>query len=457
MPGVWQRVGIVVAVVAVSVTLSAVIPPFQSPDEFDHVKRAAGLLSGQILVSTPPGSYPGLWVDDGLLTYMQAYDRLPFGRTTRVNMAMIYDSERFAWTGSTSFSVAAGVGYYPPFVYLPQAVGLLAGKTFGWTVARSYRLARLMVLLSTLAILFVAFKLFPTNFFTLSLLLLPTTWFQVSSASPDAVTMALAVLCVSLFMKSANRHSAISPWMSVILSTVVVILTTCRMNMGPLILLPLFLYFVRRERLHLYLTIGALALIALWTIAALSTTSVVRGGVQQPFLALTWHYLGHPLEFVKVLWATLSNGPVTQVYKQQFIGTLGWLEPRLPRWFYTMEIATLMIALVMSISRATLQDDIRERLMLVFVSLTGLVLLFALLLVSYTPHPATIVMGVQGRYFLIPLLVLSYSLHGNSRVLPTARAYIAYPAMAGSGLFALYVMTDALLQKYYVSPAFVVQ
>jgi hypothetical protein len=68
--------------------LSAVIPPLQSPDEFDHIKRAAGLLSGQILVTTQPGNYPGLWVDDGLLLFMQVYDRLPFRTGTRVNMSL---------------------------------------------------------------------------------------------------------------------------------------------------------------------------------------------------------------------------------------------------------------------------------------------------------------------------------------------------------------------------------
>jgi uncharacterized membrane protein len=183
----------------------------------------------------------------------------------------------------------------------------------------------------------------------------------------------------------------------------------------------------------------------------------VKGGVRLPVLANTWHYLSQPWQFVTILSATFSNAVVTQTYMQQFIGTLGWLEPRLPLWFYVMEIATLAIALLLSISRTTLEDEALARLMLVFASFAGLVLLFALLLVTYTPHPATIVMGVQGRYFLLPLLVLSYSLHGNTRLLRTARAYIAYPALTISGLIALYVMTDALLQKYYVSPAIRIQ
>jgi uncharacterized membrane protein len=449
----WQRIGILLAAIAVEVMLSAVIPPFQSPDEFDHIKRSAALLSGQVRVTTPRGGNSGLWVDDGLLSYMKVYERLPFRPGARVNVAMIQESELLLWAGSKSFSSAPGVGYYFPLAYLPQAMGLLAGETLGWTIASSYRLARLMVLVSSAAILFMAFTLFPTNFFTLSLLVLPTTLFQMSSASLDAVTTALAILCASLFMRGANRHATFPPWMAVTMGGAVGILTTCRLNMVALILMPLFIYFVRRERLYLLLSIGLVVLSGAWTVVALSTTHAVKNGMEQPVLSITLHYLSHPWQFTKVLWATFSTGTIDEMYMRQFIGTLGWLDTGLPVWFYVMEVATLISALLLSISGGTLKDDVLQRWMLVVASLAGIVLLLALLLVTWTQHPATIVMGIQGRYFLLPVLIFSYALHGNTKLLQTKRVYIAYPLLAISCLTTIYVMTNSLLQRYYVSPA----
>jgi hypothetical protein len=67
------------------------------------------------------------------------------------------------------------------------------------------------------------------------------------------------------------------------------------------------------------------------------------------------------------------------------------------------------------------------------------------------------VTGIQGRYVILPLLVFSCSLSGNAAVLQSRRGYIAYPILATTGIVGLYVMTSALLQKYYVSPAVWVQ
>jgi len=448
----WQSVVVLIVALAGATLLHSLIPPFQSPDEFDHIKRAYGLRTGQILVTTPPGKSSGLWVDDGLLAFMKAYESLPLRPASRVTARMIEEGKAARWTGTRSFSAAPGAGYYFPLAYVPHALALATGEGLGLTVASSYRLARLAVLLASLAILLVAFSLFPTNFFVLSLLLLPMTLFQYSSASLDPLTTALTALCAALFLKGARRDGAFAPWMSLALGGAIVILATCRLNMIALTLLPFFLYRVRRARIDLLVGAGSVAIAAAWTAVALLTTHDMRiGAVEQRVLPIALYYLGHPLRFAEVLWATVSEPAIVSLLWRQFVGILGWLDTLLPAWAYIAAVPVLATTLALSVSRRTLNEDAAARAALLVVALSAVFLIFTLLLFGSTPHPATIVLGIQGRYFVLPLVLVSYALQGNASVLQTPRQYVGYPVLALWGAAALYVSATSILQRYYAA------
>lgn len=450
----WQRLAARLAALGAALAIAAlfysIVPPFQSPDEFDHIKRAYGLRSGQIVVTTPPGQSSGLWVDDGLLAMMKAYDALPLRPASRVDATMVANGEAARWTGTRSFSAAPGAGYYFPLAYVPQAVALTLGESLGWTVANSYRLARLTVLLASLAVLLLAFGLFPTNFFTLNLLLLPMTLFQFSSASLDPLTTALAILCAALFLRGANRASSFPPWMAAALGGAIVILATCRLHMIAVTLLPFVLYRVRGERIHLLLGLGSIVVAAAWTLAALLTTHDLRtGGVEQRVLPIALYYLGHPARFVEVIWATVTEPAVVGLLGRQFVGILGWLDTLLPGWAYLVAAAVLVVTLSLSVSKSTLKEDAIARGALLAVAFSAVFLIFALLLVGGTRHPAVIVLGIQGRYFVLPLILAGYALQGNAALLQTPRRYLGYPVLALWGALAVYVSASSLLQRYY--------
>src|SRR5690606_10680286 len=122
------------AVLVVSFLNTALIPPFQSPDEFDHIKRAYLLTRGQIVLETVEGHSSGGFVDTGLLTYMSTYEQLPFKPQLQLSKEMVLDTKYVPWSGEKEFSAAPGTGYYFPLIYAPQAIGLAVGELSGLSV-----------------------------------------------------------------------------------------------------------------------------------------------------------------------------------------------------------------------------------------------------------------------------------------------------------------------------------
>ena len=188
---------------------STVIPPFQSPDEFDHIKRAYLLTTGTIIARSQEGRSSGGMIDAGLATYISAYKVLKFRPDRKLSAEDLAAASDIQWTDYRVFSSLPGISYYFPVIYAPQAIGLALGERLKLSVDTSYRMARFFVLLSIAVILLIAFRLYPGNPLTIALLILPMTVFQLSSASLDGISIAVAILAIAAFLRiTAEKQDA---------------------------------------------------------------------------------------------------------------------------------------------------------------------------------------------------------------------------------------------------------
>ena len=156
---------------------SVIIPPFQSPDEFDHVKRAYLLTQGRIVLESPEGKSSGGMIDTGLLAYMRSYGNVPFAPERKLSADEIDEAKIIRWAGTKEFSTAPGTGYYFPLIYAPQATGLIVGQMLGISVEQSYRLARFLVLVFASLIIAIAFLIHPPSPLAAALLVIPMSLF----------------------------------------------------------------------------------------------------------------------------------------------------------------------------------------------------------------------------------------------------------------------------------------
>ncbi len=454
-----------------AVGLSWLIPPMQSPDETNHINRAYLISQGRLLLQTLPvdltgpkedkdvtayierarqqGGRMGGLVDQGLLKFTDAHLPLVREAERRFSAAEKSQLAQLSWTGTQSYFFLPGTGYYFPAVYAPQALGLAIGQWLNLSIEHSYQAARGMTLFACFAMLWLACRFMVPNPWVVAILLLPMSLFQLLSPTIDGLTTSLSVLTISLFLKSADparEHAPASSWG---LALCIFLLASSRTHLLPLLALPFFVAWQRQSRRDFYL--GCLVTVATlgWVLFALYSTNDPRIVRNHTTMELLSHYATNPLAFFKVSLASLADHQLFTFYQQSFIGILGWLDTRLPEYFYPTLWMGLGLSALASVSVSTLRQDWRARLLLAGLALACIGLIFLALLVTWTPHPATVVQGVQGRYFVVPMILFAYVASGFTVVQTPVRRWLAALVTAGFALLSLTALTMTVLSRYH--------
>ncbi len=467
------RLAFWVIALLVATGFSWLIPPMQSPDEDSHIGRAYLISQGELLLQYSPthsngapdaradrgaadsqqtrqqGGRLGGWLDEGLSSFMAAYLDLARQSAKRFTDAEHARLAQISWSTTKQFQILSGTGYYFPAVYAPQALGLAIGCKLGFSVKHSYYLAKEVSLLVCFALLAMACRLMAPSPLLAAILMLPMSLFQLLSPTIDGLTTSLSVLATSIFLSFADperKHSAAASWG---LAICVFLVATSRTHLLPLLLLPFFLAWRRQSRRDFYLgfwvTVGAIA----WTVFALQSTSDARIVRDHTTEELLLQYFGNPKSFLQVVFASLNDADLFTFYERSFVGVLGWLDTWLPTYFYPALWVMLAICGVASVSVSTLQRDGSSRLLLAGIAITSVGLIFLALLVTWTPHPALTVRGVQGRYFVVPMILLAFVISGVSPLKSPLRHWLAALAVAGFSAASLAALTMALLSRYH--------
>ncbi|MCA0242585.1 MAG: DUF2142 domain-containing protein [Proteobacteria bacterium] len=439
-------------IVLASLLLSALVPPLQSPDELDHLKRAYVLSRGHLLLQTPPGgSASGGAVDTGLLAYLDAYWALPFKPQQKVTPALLERTRAMQWSGEKRFDTAPGTGYYLPLAYLPQAVALAVGRHAGLSIDVSYRAARLLSLLTVLALAGLAMRLFPMPPVVIGLLALPMTLFQLSSATLDAVTYALTLLALACYLHAARARAATRPGVLVAFSVAVFIVITCRVHLFPLLLLFAALWRMTGRRAVLWagLAVGAAGLA--WTAWALHSTVDTRVVVGAPPRTVLLYYLTNPAALPAVISDTVAA--YWHAYVETFIGRLGWLDAA-----FDLEQRAWLGGGLLLLAAASIgpfwrwrRPEIGWRLLLLACSAASVLLIFVALLVAWNPHPARFIDGVQGRYFWAPVLMACLALAPSAEASGRLHRGALVVAQVVFIAFSAYSTAELLLARYWVA------
>lgn len=458
LPATWLGSAAWVSVWLALALLAALIPPMQSPDEPAHLGRAATLAEGRWLMQTPPGHDTGQWVDNGLLDYMRTANKISGHAQARSDAA---DQEVMAsqrWSGQSEFFQIPGMNYYLPVLYAPHAAGLLIGRAMNLSIAHSYQLVRVLVWTCCVLLLAAAWRALTPPPLAVALLLLPMSTFQLASPTLDGLTACLALWVLSVFcrrcMTLPTRTHGDWLWLAG-----VVALASGRTHLLPLLLLPLVLAW-RQGTTRAWLSAALAAALSLaWVLFTLATTRDTRIARDHSSKELLLHYAQHPFEFLLIVNATLNDPAHAQGYAETFVGRLGWLDTYLPMTAYDWLWWGLALCALLSlpIPRFKAGTDVGGspvdgaawtiRLSLLTVAAGSVLLVFLALLVTWTPHPARFIDGVQGRYFLIPALMLAYAssdLRRRTGVLTLLRwaVLIAFAGLAG------WACVSALLVRY---------
>lgn len=397
--------------------LSLMVPPMQSPDENAHLMRAEMLAQGQWTLQPAPEGTPtelsglGGWVDKNLALF--SFDFLSIA--TRQNRLAPADLQQqykaVPWSETTVFYPAPGTGYYFPLIYAPQALALKAGRALGLGIAHSYQLARSFTLFAVCVLVTLAWRKAPPNPAVLVVTTLPMCIFQVVSPTLDGLTTALALLACSEFLSrlSTEQSKSSAPWL---LYGCLFLVITSRTHLVPMLLLPLYLAWRHRARKAWAAWSMLVLACAAWILYALATTTDARVVREHTTGELLRIYLTHPLDFFCLIWSTLQHDGRLAFYSQSFIGILGWLDTPLKKIHYQAIGAGLTVATLISVNWHGNRSDYSQRVTMLVAGTTSVFIVFLALASTWTAYPATVIEGVQGRYFLVPAMLVCYALSG---------------------------------------------
>jgi uncharacterized membrane protein len=443
------------------------VPPVQPPDEDSHLIRAVMVAEGQFGVSRDDTGW-GQSVPVSLRDYVLANSPM------RGHPEIKYPYEHWT-TGSYVRSEREPRVHHAysgmlgsALLYLPQAAGILVGKAlyrtipgvyFNWPSALYF--ARLGNLLAFAAGFAVAITLMPQAKSVFSfVMLMPMSVSIAASASYDVTTI---ISCVVFFSASAALASSSSAprwlWVLAVLSAFFV--GHAKAVYAPLVLGAAVLMLGRPWR-------GALALSSASLLAAVLGAAVsiaLAAGKDAPsdaeaFSAQAGFLFEHPGAVPALLINTAEQ--YGTFYFVSVFANFGSLDTNVPLPMVAAIWGLLLFAIVSDAIRpgcAVL--DWPARLVLVLACATSVVLIMLALYVRWTSISkgvgATVVDGVQGRYFipLLPILgaCLSYA---PSRLRQRAGQSLADNLLAAQLAFSKALLAVALLAivlRYYMPAA----
>lgn len=444
-----------------ALVLSSLTPPLQSPDEGAHLARAYFLANGSLFLQKQDGvANSGGWIDSGWIVLESAFSRLRSHTEQKLSAVDVEQAKSINHQRVRVFVEKPGVGYYFPIIYLPQAAALFIAERLDFSIYCSYELARLFAIVAVVCLLFTALRLYSLNPFVIGLLVLPMSLFQLASCSIDALSYGVATLALCLFMKIREMREEAPERYFWGLAALLFVLGTTRLHMLPLLsLLPGAYFFFRRKR-HLVISAGVIVGVIAWTFASAMQTVDARIALGASKGAIVMYYVLSPANFVHVLSNTLGSAGITDFYYQSFIGKLGWLDTPLRHYQYSTLFSLLVLLGLFAINTTFLRRHWQLSLFLLGNGVLSVLLIFFALLTTWTPHPASVIEGVQGRYFLLPALVLAFALgpggtsSANERnsIVQSCRMVAGWVLLSVFAMYSLAVTVEVLVARYYLQP-----
>ena len=307
----------------------------------------------------------------------------------------------------------------PHIVYLPGALGVNLGRTLHLSLVPTLLIGRFFNFLVFLAAGFFAIKLTPFGKeFLFAFSLLPMTVQEVNSFSCDCIIFAMSMLAVALTFRFAYRdvpwkkeNGKWNAWVFVqwgVLALCMVLLSACKYGACvPLTLLLLLIVLRKRktDRKSMFTAWGifggSLAIGFIPSICRTFFGSVVLENPLAPNYTVG-QILSDPYHTFLLLMNTINR--YMDHYWQSFVGTsLGLYEINYP---LHIGVGFLVLLFFVMLRQRESDEQIigKERWILLILTLLGVILPVAGMILGNTPSYSRVIEGVQGRYFL-PFLV----------------------------------------------------
>ena len=408
------------------------------PDEHLHFLRAYEIAHGNMISQNFGKLGGGNVLPDAL--------RLAFSDKTAV----------IDW-GKTSKFYFPNTSLYAPVSYIPQATGIAIAELFTDKAYYVFLGGRIGGAFFCIALSAVSMWLIPYGRkFLFLAMVFPLTLQEMAAISPDGFTISLALLLFSYVLYIRCREGKIKKRDIVVLVTVCLLLSLCKIVYFVLVLLVLLIPKEKYENKKNRAIFNASVIIA--SIAANLVWLKISSGYLMEFqpgvdsFAQVRGIFSNPFNYYLVVVRTLLENSV--FYVQSMIGSyMGSMNIVITPFVCTSYLIMLVALMVGNSER---MPDIRKAdkyiLFSIFVLCSALI--FTSLYVQWTSLGNDMVVGIQGRYFTPIIPVLAFGIMYCIREHDERGGYAHKPGPGGSYYYLFLLLFNGITMldmiKYYL-------
>ena len=323
--------------------------------------------------------------------------------------------------------------------YIPQVIGITLARVCGAGAIQIIMAGRFCALLFYCLSMFWAIRIMPCNKEMLMIIgLFPMTLQQVMSYSYDSILIDASFVLIALIVSKIVKKNKIKKSEIALMIIIIMIISSLKFVYLPILLLSLYIepiVFDNKKSAYALGTILLSGCVVLGTRLITIQEAIKSTDVYSIKTISLGYCINNPIAIFELLWRTLER--VSSDYLGQMISSpLGYLDIGIPNIILIAFIILFIgSALQSENSEIILKKNIKRMSLLIFFSI-GLLIMIALML-SWTPLDATLIQGVQGRYFIPVLPLIGIAMQNRTIVI---RKDISSYLILGAMFFNVYTI-----------------
>ena len=407
------------------VILIFINPPFQAPDEDDHLFKMWGILNGTSTFRVLDG-HKGQLLPYNLVIFSLNYRSMKFDFDVKTSKQEILNTSKIPLNKDKETFYAQTPTSYTVFSYLPTIFVLFILKALNVPPLFMVYILRFCCLLTYLAIMYQAIKIIPYRKWLLFILaLIPTNLYIASAINTDCLVISSAFLLIAytLYLKFDENIHKISNKQILLWACLYTFICILKYLYFPLIILYFLLPKNKFNNPDSYFKYFVFILVIniiyiflfLYSTVILSSLGVDYYHKDSNSIFNRIHFIiTHPIEYVIGLIGT----PIISIisYFKSFISQFGWKPFAIN--MSDVFLFYFLIFMLMFYETKSFCLTLKNKLLILFSIIVIFIIVLTSVAIIYGVFP--IMLGFQGRY-AGPFIPLIFLLFDSSKILLNKR------------------------------------
>lgn len=410
------------------ILLITIIPPFQSPDEDSHFKKAYVISQGKFFPTSRNGVV-GYEVPTDMINYI--YGKLAYAgnRDKKYTYSEEILDDRLPKDYSDTTFQRFSTVEATPIAYLAPATGILFGKLSakilgidGISVTTMLHFARFFSLLLYTFLVYLAIKTTPILKKTFCIIgLLPMSLALAAAISYDSVLIAISLLSTAFILKLIfdDKVEKITYKHAIALGIIAFILLSIKTIyisiLLPLIFIPKEKYDGKITKIIKILGIVFAIAVSLYIINKIPLMCLERNAAENFSGQQVNYIINNPIRYIKTWLKTMFYN--RNFYFSGMIGIFGLIDTYIPTVYIAIYTLGALAIMLSDFSLCEVKFDWKYKCVAFLGSIFTVFAVFSGMYILWTSIEAgigvDIITGVQGRYF-IPIIPFAMIILSNS-------------------------------------------